>query len=139
MTVNTLPGIVRIMMVRCCDIQPHAMQTALCGAPVTLAVPAEKVDFFGTPLLKWNGNIVNGSREESSTLEFSTSQQLPEGERLAFVVTVASGRQYLIGTREPKYPLVTFSESTGAPDGEAALRRYKVTHVAQQSVLPCIL
>lgn len=139
MQTNTLPGIVKIQMVRCFDIQPHVMLTSICGAVVALALPAVQVKFFGQPSLKWDGSKVNGARQEKSTLEFSTTDKLPEGEWLAFVLTVASGKQYLVGAREPKYPKINYSETAGAPDGEAALRTYKITHVAQKSVLPCVL
>lgn len=139
MQTNTLPGIVKIQIVRCSDIQPHVMLTSICGAVVALALPAVTIKFYGQPSLKWDGSTVNGSRQEKSTLEFSTTDQLPEGDRLAFVLTVASGKQYLIGSLEPKYPQINYSETAGAPDGEAALRTYKITHIAQKSVLPCVL
>lgn len=139
MQTNTLPGIVKIQFVRCSDIQPHVMLTSICGALVTLALPAVNVKFYGLPTLRWEGSKVNGARVENSTLEFSTTDKLPEGEWLAFIITVASGLQYLVGTREPRYPQITYSDTTGAPDGEAAMRTYKITHTAQKSVLPCIL
>lgn len=139
MQTNTLPGIVKIQMVRCSDIQPHVMYASISGALVALALPAVTVKFYGQPSLKWDGSIVNGSRQEKSTLEFSTTEKLPEGEWLAFVLTVASGKQYLIGAREPKYPIINYTDTAGSPDGDAALRTYKITHVAQKSVLPCVL
>lgn len=139
MQTNTLPGIVKIEMVRCAHIQPHVMLASICGALVVLALPSVPVKFYGQPTLKWDGSKANGAPQEKSTLEFSTTDKLPEGERLAFVLTIASGKQYLIGAREPKYPQISYSETVGAPDGEAALRTYKITHIAQKSVLPCIL
>lgn len=139
MNTCTLPGIVRIEMVRCADLIPHLMYASISGFVPALAVPTVEIRFYGTPSLKWDGTTVNGARQEKSTLEFATADRLPEGEWLAFAVTVASGRQYLVGTREPRYPQITYSETTGAPDGEAALRTYKITHIAQKSVLPCIL
>lgn len=139
MQTNTLPGIVKIQMVRCSDIQPHVMLTSICGALVALALPSVCIKFYGRPTLKWEGSKVNGARQEKSTLEFSTTEKLPEGEWLAFVLTVASGKQYLVGAREPKYPQINYSDTVGAPDGEAALRTYKITHIAQKSVLPCVL
>lgn len=92
----------------------------------------------GRPTLSWEGSKVNGTRQEKSTLEFSTSQPLPEGENLAFVITGAGGKQYLIGTREGKYPIINYSETTGEPGGSPAVRTYKITHIAQKSVLPCV-
>lgn len=139
MQTNTLPGIVKIQMVRCSDIQPHAMLASICGATIALALPSVRIKFYGVPTLKWGGSIVNGSRQEESSLEFSTTEELPEGERLAFVLTVASGKQYLVGTREPKYPVINYSDTAGSPGGDPALRTYKITHIAQKSVLPCVL
>lgn len=139
MECNTLPGIVKIQMIRCADIHPYVMYASLCGAVVVLAMSAVTVKFYGTPSLKWDGSLINGSRQEKATLEFSTSEKIPEGERLAFVLTIASGKQYLIGAREPKYPQINYTETAGAPDGDAALRTYKITHIAQKSVLPCVL
>lgn len=139
MKCNTIPGIVKIQAVRCADLQPHLMYLSASGAVAVLALPSVPVEFFGTPSLKWDGSKTNGARVEKATLEFATADKLPENERLAFIVSTASGRQYLIGTREPKYPVVTYSETVGAPDGDAALRTYKITHIAPKSVLPCIL
>lgn len=55
--------------------------------------------FFGTPSLSCEGDIVNNSYV-SATLQFSTLQELPKSDNLAFVVTAASGKQYLLGNKE---------------------------------------
>lgn len=139
MKTNTLPGIVKIQIVHCSDIPPQVMYSSICGALIHLVLPSVTVKFYGKPTFRWEGSKIGGARQEKSTLEFSTTDKLPEGQWLAFVLTVASGKQYLIGTREPKYPQINYSETAGAPDGEAALRTYKITHVALKSVLPCVL
>ena len=136
---NTLPGIVSIRYTDCGNIQPHVMQQSISGASIDLALPAVEVKFYGIPKCQWSGTLSSGCREEKSTLEFATSDIIPEGRRLAFIVTVASGKQYLIGSREPRYPQVEYSETTGSPSGDAAVRTYKITHVALKSVLPCLL
>lgn len=115
------------------------MFASISGAVIDLSLPAIRIKFFGTPSLKWEGSVVSGARQEKSTLEFTTDFRIPEGELLAFVVTTASSKQFLIGAREPKYPMIQYSDTTGAPDGDAALRTYKITHIAQKSVLPCFL
>lgn len=134
-----LPGITKIQIVRCSDLASGLMLHSICGCVVAIAAPSVSVPFVGRPMLKWEGTKVNGSRQEKSTLEFSTTEPLPEGENLAFVITGASGKQRLIGTREGKYPKIDYSESTGEPGGSPALRTYKITHIAQKSVLPCVL
>lgn len=135
----SLPGITKIHIIRCEYIDPGAMFHSIGGCVVAVAAPSVAVEFIGRPVLKWEGTMVNGSRQEKSTLEFSTMCQLPEGENLAFVVTAANGAQKLIGTREGRYPIVSYSESTGDLSREAAVRTYKITHIAEKSVLPCVL
>lgn len=136
---NTLPGIVKIEVVRCAQLPANVMLTAITRGVVTLVMKPTEVKFFGQPTLKWEGSIVNKAPQEKTTLEFRTPCRLRENVRLAFIVTAASGKKYLIGAREPKYPVVTYTETTGAPDGDAALRSYKVTHLARKSVLECIV
>lgn len=139
MSFFSLPGIRKIQIVRCDALPAGLMLHSICGCMVAIAAPSVTVDFVGRPILKWEGSKVNGTRQEKSTLEFSTLHPLPEGENLAFVVTDAGGRQKLIGTREGRYPIISYSDSTGEPGGSPAVRTYKITHIAQKSVLPCVL
>lgn len=135
----SLPGIYRIQYVRCADLTPDLMLQSLCGITVAVIASVVSVEFSGKPLFKTEGSKVNGSRQEKSILEFSTLQVLPEGENLAFIVSGANGRQYLIGSREPRFPIINYSDTAGSPSGDAAIRTYKITHLAQKSALPCIL
>ena len=136
---NTLPGIVKIEVVRCDQLPDNVMLTAITRGVVTLVLQPQEVKFYGQPSQKWEGSLVNKAPQEKSTLEFRTPMRLRDDVRLAFIVTAASGKKYLIGSREGKYPVVTYTETTGAPDGEAALRTYKITHIARKSVLECIV
>lgn len=139
MSCRTLPGIRKIEIVRCADLQAGLMLHSICGCVVAVTAPSENVEYSGRPTLQWEGSKVNGVRQEKSTLEFSTIHPLPEGENLAFVVTSADEQQYLIGTREGRYPKIEYSESTGEPGRTSAARSYKISHIAQKSVLPCVL
>lgn len=136
---NTLPGIVSIRYTDCDNLQPHVMQQSISGATIDLAVPSVKIEFYGIPKCQWEGTLSEGCRQEKATLEFATSDIIPEGRHIAFIVTVASGRQFLIGSREPRYPKIQYTETTGSPSGDAAVRTYKITHVALKSVLTCVL
>lgn len=139
MSCNSLPGISSIKAILCSHLSPDLMLQAITGCTVTITAPVIDVDYLGIPTLSWSGSIVNGQRQEKSTLEFKTRSVLPEGVNLAFVVSAASGEQFLIGTLEPRFPVISYSQTTGSPSGEPAIRTYKITHIAQMSVLPCIL
>lgn len=139
MSTHRLPGIRKIQIVRCSDLLPNLMLQSICGCTIAISAPSSLVVFTGRPILTCEGSIVNGKRQETSTLQFSTLYPIPEGERIAFVITSADGSQTLIGTREPNYPEITYEETTGNPGGDAAVRTYKIKHIAQKSVLPCVL
>ena len=136
---RTIPGIVKIEVVRCAELPANVMLTAITRGSVTLVLEPEEVTFYGQPTLQWEGMLVNKAPQEKSTLEFKTPHRLHDDVRIAFIVTTASGKKYLIGSREGNYPVVTYTETTGTPDGEAALRSYKITHLARKSVLECIV
>lgn len=139
MSCHRLPGIKKIQIVRCSDLQRGVMLHSMCGCLVAIAAPSQAIEFCGKPTLSWEGSKVNGARQEKSTLEFSTAHFLPEGENLAFVVTGADGSQFLIGSREGRFPVISYAETTGETGRSAAVRTYKISHIAQKSVLRCVL
>lgn len=134
-----IPGIKKIQIVRCRHLTPHVELHSICGNAVAIAAPAQDVPFTGRPLLEWEGERVNGRWRQKSTLTFSSSMELPEDEYLAFVITKADGGQLLIGAKEPNYPVITYTDSTGNPGGEPAIRQYKITHIALKSAVACVL
>lgn len=134
-----IPGIMRLRYVKCALLPPNVMLKSLCGLPIALSIPAVDISFYGVPTLSCDGTKVNGQRQEKSTLEFVSGSTLPENEHIAFVVSCASGITYLIGAREARYPVIEYTDTTGSPGGDSAVRRYKITHLAQKSVLACIL
>lgn len=136
---NTIPGIVSIRYTECSNLHPHVMHHSICGEVIAVAAPCHSISFFGVPKCKWSGSLSSGCRMEKSTLEFETSDIIPEGRRLAFIVSVAGGKQFLIGSREPNYPQIEYSETTGSPSGDAAVRSYKISHTGLKSMLPCVL
>lgn len=139
MNCNSLPGIRKIQIVRCADLPAGVMLHSICGCLVAISAPAEDIEFCGKPTLSWEGSKVNGSRQEKSTLQFSTVHHIPEREHIAFVITAADGSQYLIGSREGRFPVIEYSDTTGEVGRTASVRTYKITHIAQKSVLPCVL
>lgn len=139
MSCHSLPGITSIRIVRCSYLPADAMLQSLANCIVPISAPYETVEFCGRPVLSWESSAANGDYQEKSELEFSTIHPLPTGENLAFVVTSVDGAQYLIGTREPRYPLVNYSQTTGDISRSPSVRTYKITHLAQKSVLPCLL
>lgn len=78
----------------------------------------------------------NGTTSEKTTLQFTTTTEIPNNQPLAFVVEDAYHQFYLIGSREKPYPVV---ESTKRIDAEKNVFEVKVTFTAQKSLIPCLV
>lgn len=139
MSCHRIPGITRIEYTRAAELPSRLMELSLSrGHRVGLQVATERIEYSGKATLSWEGTMGNGQRAEKSTLEFTTIHRLPEGERLAFIVTAASGEQYLIGTREGRYPVVEYTDTAGESGKTASARRYKITHTGRRSAIECV-
>lgn len=134
-----LPGIVKIEVARCAYLPSDLESRALCGVKPLVGAPTETVWHIGMPTLKTEASFLNGGRQEKATLEFKSLNPLPEGENLAFILTLANGKTVIIGTREPNYPVINYSTESGDPSGKPAVISYSVTHLAQKSLIECTL
>jgi hypothetical protein len=138
MNSNRLPGIKDLHKVRCSDLQKNIMLESMAGIIVPIVAETTKINFVGEPKLSWESSMTNGAYQEKATLEFDTEEPVSDLDRCAIIATAVNGGQYIIGTYEPKYPIVTYSETTGTV-GSKSVRSYKITHVAVKCVLECIL
>ncbi len=140
MLAQSLPGVRRIYSIPCASLSPYLMLTAICGGACALFRPnLQEVPFAGTPSFTREGSIVKGSRAQQSTLEFRSDYIMPEGVRMAFVVELVNGNTWLIGTREPNYPVVEYKDYSGDPSGDPAVRTYRIKHTDIRSGIPVIL
>ncbi len=134
------PGIRRIYYTPASTLPRHLMLTAICGGAYASFVDTLiEIPFSGKPTFAREGSLLNGARAEKSTLEFRTDAHLPEDIRIAIIVEQVNGNCYLIGTRELNYPVIEFSDSSGDPAGDPAVRTYRITHTDIRSGIPVIL
>lgn len=133
-------GIRKIYYVAASTLPRHLMLSAICnGAYAVLLDDLTEIPFSGKPLFTREGTLLNGVRAEKSSLEFRSDLKLPEDTRIAFVVEQVNGKCWLCGTREPNYPLVEYSDTSGDPAGDPAIRTYKISHTDIRSGIPVIL
>ncbi|MDE6022022.1 MAG: hypothetical protein K2G13_00825 [Muribaculaceae bacterium] len=140
MTAPSRPGVRRIYAIPCSQLFPNLMLSAICGGAYAMfRADLQQLSFSGTPTFTREGTILNGSRAQKSTLQFRSDFIAPEGVRMAFVVELVNGKVWLIGSREPNYPVVEYSDFSGEPSGEPAVRTYKITHTDIRSGIPVLL
>ena len=133
-------GVKKLYYVAAAALPRHLMLTAICkGSYAAFLDLLTEIPFSGKPLFTRDGTLLNGVRAEKSSLEFRSDLELPEGVRIAFVVEQVNGKCWLIGAREPNYPVVEYSDTSGDPAGDPAIRTYKITHTDIRSGIPVIL
>lgn len=134
----SLPGLRTVRYCRCSDLPRSLMLMSQAGVIPTLSIctlDLTAVEFIGEATLSVDGSTSCGARSEKSTIQFSSLEELPEGVPLAFIVTDVNAVSYVVGTREPRYPVVDYSQTTGKPGHDRNIRTYKITHVGAKSAV----
>lgn len=139
MTPQRIPEIVKVGFLSSALLPPDIMLQSIAGLVIGVPAQITWIPFVGECVLSWDGTLLNGSRQEKATLKFNTNYNIPDDRPLAFVVRCASGHEYIVGAREGRHPIISYSETTGKRTGDRAARAYSITHVAQKSVLECAL
>ena len=118
----------------CKNLPPFILQKYLVGIPVGIYAVATPVEFFTNASCEADQDPDNGSTIEKTTLQFSTTQNLPYGIPLAFVVKDVNDRAYVIGFREAPFPLITTNTSI---TDDKNIYVVKVQFNARKSLVPC--
>ena len=134
-----LPSITKIAYLPCSELSHDIQLRYKVKMPVAVYAGTTPVKFFDTPTCEAVMEYENKGRVEHTTLKFSTLDELPTAYPVAFVVTTANGRSYLIGAMERPFPVVKIESTTGAPDGDAATDKVTVTFSAPKALVPCVV
>ena len=134
-----LPSITKIAYLPCSELSPDIQLRYKVKMPIAVYAGTSPVKFFDTPTCEAVMEYENKGRVEHTTLKFSTLDELPTAYPVAFVVTTANGRSYLIGAMERPFPVVKIESTTGTPAGESAVNKVTVTFSSAKSLIPCIV
>lgn len=134
-----LPEISELGFVPCRLLPADIMLRGITGQTVVIPAQISPINIIGEASCSWEGSMVNHARQEKGTLKFITNDNIPDDEPLAFVMTTPNRRQYILGKREGRYPVINYSDTTGQRAGERAARTYTVAYVAQKAVIECVV
>lgn len=133
---QSLPGITAVFYLPCSALVPNVMAKHLAKIPVGVFSTLYGLAVHGDGECEAESSDENGSNSEKTTLQFTTTDEIPTDKPLAFVVEDANHQFYLIGAREKPYPIV---EASKRIDPEKNVFDVKVTFTAQKSLIPCIV
>ena len=132
---QSLPGIVRIAYLGCVNVPSNIEMRALVGIPSGVYDLIHEVCFSGTPLCVTENEYDRHAQVEKTKLTFSSTDEIPIRQQLAFIVLDTNGQWWLIGHQEDPYPVIKRTHQTGEPDGEKAGNVYEVTFIGRKTLI----
>ncbi len=134
---SRLPGITHLAYVKAESLPPYLLLQAEAGAPVGVLAEQTDVPFLrSSALCETETELDNNAPSETATLSFVSPCTIPTAVPLAFIITLATGEQWLLGTAEAPFPVVKRELTTGLPDGDAHQTKYTITCTNRQALLP---
>jgi hypothetical protein len=135
-----LPGIKKIVFFNG-DLLPARVDLrAICNEKIIINHDSyHDVDICGDAQCQRESSVEKHSRYDDVSLSFDSTTYIPLGKNIAFVVVDVNDNAWLIGSKEKPQPIIKLSIDMGTPDGETAAYKYKVTHKALRSLIPCLL
>lgn len=130
---QSLPSISFIGFLPCDELPPDVLLKYLSGMPISIFTSPTPIEHYGNASCEAVSEYDNGSRLEKTTLKFTTADEVPERQDLAFIVRDAQGREYVIGQKESPYPIIEISTSV---DKDENIKEVKVVFSARKSLIP---
>ena len=133
---QSLPGIKAIAFLPCKLLPPNIVEKFLSGVPIGVFSTSTPIEHYGNASCEAESEYTGGTYYESTTLQFTTTDEIRQMQQLAFVVTDVHDKSYLIGCKEAPYPVV---DITTKVDDETNISEVKVTFQRQKSLIPCVV
>lgn len=132
------PGIVSIEIINHSVLPPNLIASASAGIKSALLTDATiiKIPFLGVPVCNSTDSQYNGGRLQETTLTFKTKEKIFTAPGWCFIVKYANGNTYLIGSKEPPFPSIKISGSSGNPQSEPSVDTVEVAFKAEISLIP---
>ena len=132
-----LPGIKSLAYVFSDDLNNNIAMQAVAKMPIMIFASVNPIVFTGEcTCVVENTNENNGSAE-TATLNFNSQVELPENHPVAFIITDAMDRTFVLGAKEAPYPQITVSKGFGSPDGESHTTAYEVKYQSLKALVEC--
>ena len=133
---QSLPGIKAISYVPCCLLSPNILEKYHAGVPIGIFAYSKSIEHYGNASCEAESKYIGGGYFEKTSLDFTTTDEIPQSQELAFVVTDVHDKSYLIGVMEAPFPIVNITTKV---DDETNISEVEVTFQRQKSLIPCVV
>ena len=131
---QSLPGIKAISYVPCRLLSPNILEKYRAGVSIGVFAYSKSIEHYGNASCEAESKYIGGGYFEKTSLDFTTTDEIPRSQELGFVVTDVHDKSYLIGVMEAPFPIVNITTKV---DDETNISEVKVTFQRQKSLIPC--
>ena len=110
------------------------MEKYRAGVPIGVFAYSKSIEHYGNASCEAESEYIGGGYFEKTSVDFTTTDEIPQSQELAFVVTDVHDKSYLIGVKEAPFPIVNITTKV---DDETNISEVKVTFQRQKSLIPC--
>ena len=130
---QSLPGIKAIAFLPCKLLSPNIVEKFLAGVPIGVFSTSTPIEHYGNASCEAESKYTGGTYYESTTLQFTTTDEIRQSQQLAFVVTDVNNHTYVIGCKEAPYPVVDITTNI---DKDNNFSHVKVSFSRKKSLIP---
>ena len=130
---QSLPGIKAIAFLPCKLLPPNIVEKFLSGVPIGVFSTSTPIEHYGNASCEAESEYTGGTYYESTTLQFTTTDEIQQSQELAFVVTDVNNHTYVIGCKEAPYPVVDITTNL---DNDNNISHVKVSFSRKKSLIP---
>ena len=138
---GSLPGIKSVGWIYSRDIPKDTAFRAVAGLPVPLSamngVQENVVSLTGDAAWEADTDTEGNAEAQTVKLSFSTTDILPVGERLSFIVVDVEDNLWLIGGCDEPGVRLSRHNVSGLPDGEKKVTGYEAQFTAPVALRKC--
>lgn len=134
---RSLPGILKVWYLSTANLPADVIYRAVAGIPVGITEQPISINLKGEAVCEVEEQYDNNCQMEKAELTFTTLDEVPTRQHLAFVIRTADNEMFVIGAKERPYPTIKVTRSTGSPDGDAAARKYEVSFTGRKALALC--
>lgn len=138
-SIQILPGIKKIYWLDSDTLPARVDLYSVIKMRVAPLADLNEMTFFGDPDCRRSTERDNNGLIQKATLKFNSADEIPFDKNIAFIVTDANDRSYLIGSCEKPFARIKVEKLTGAPSEDAAGYSYEVSHESVRTMIECLI
>lgn len=138
-THSNIPGITKISIVECNALQQNLEWKCIADIPIGISTDTKPICFSGIPTCEAVTTCLKNDESEKTTLKFNSTVDIPTSIPVAFIITDAQKKSFIIGAKEKPFPIISKTKRTGSPEGDSSIISYEVTRESLKSLIPVVI